>query len=305
MLIDRIMYFCDNEYQRMHMNFRCTDCEREDGCSGGCKSCLEEIHYPSRHPNGKRNYDCPHLINFYVCDYTYKYTTEMYRLMQKSTVLRRLPHYSLFSIGCGGCPDLMAFELYIQDNNFSKTVEYRGIDKNPLWEPVHGQIYQYCQYDTDTITYINLSTEDVFDFLEHFSVSDVNVVVLQYIISALYVSHGQVAVSRLFDLVIDSIVKERNLYEPFVILINDVNSINLGRDTFLTLKDKLQNAGFHGECKSYYFDRNIRHESQRYGEKHERSDAITDTIAQKYRFYEPWQFCTSAQLLIEIRGNNE
>ena len=305
MLIDRIMDFCDNEYQRMHMNFRCTDCAREDGCSGGCKNCLEEIHYPLRHPNGKRDYDCPHLIHFYVCEYTYKYTTEIYRLMQKSTVLRRLPQYNVFSIGCGGCPDLMAFESYIRDNNFSKTVEYRGIDKNPLWEPVHGQIRQYCQYDTDTITHINLSIEDAFDFLVHSSVCDINVVVLQYIISALYVSHGRDAVNMLFDLVIKSIVKRRNPYEPFVILINDVNSINLGRDTFLNLKDKLQNAGFHVECMPYYFDRNIRHESQRYGEKHKESNATTDSIVQKYRFYEPWQFCTSAQLLIEIGVNKE
>lgn len=156
MLIDRIMYFCDNEYQRMNMNFRCTDCEREDGCSGGCKNCLEEIHYPSRHPNGKRNYDCPHLINFYVCDYTYKYTTEMHLLMQKSTVLRRLPHYNVFSIGCGGCPDLMAFELYIQDNNFSKTVEYRGMIKTHCGNPCmvrYVNIVNMIRIQLPTLTY--------------------------------------------------------------------------------------------------------------------------------------------------------
>ncbi len=302
MLIDRIMRFCDNEYQRTHTDFRCADCGREGECSGSCKTCLKEIHYPSWHPSGKKYYDCPHLINFYVCDYTYKYTTEICRLMQKSDVLRQLPQYKVFSIGCGGCPDLMAFESYIRINNFDKTVEYRGIDKNPLWEPVHEQIHQY---NTDTITYINLSTEDAFEFLEQFSVCDMNVLVLQYIISALYASDGRAAVNRLFDLVIESIVKERNPSEPFVILINDVNSINLGRDMFLNLRDKLRDAGFHGECMPYYFDRNIQHESQRYGEKHEKSDAMTATIAHKYRFYEPWQFCTSAQLLIEIGVSEE
>lgn len=87
-----------------------------------------------------------------------------------------------------------------------------------------------------------------------------------------------------------------------MILINDVNSINLGRDMFRNLQDKLQDAGLHGECKPYYFDRNIQHESQRYGMKHENSNAMTPTIAQRYQDYEPWQFCTSAQLLIEIGG---
>lgn len=100
----------------------------------------------------------------------------------------------------------------------------------------------------------------------------------------------------------ESIVKARDETEPFVILINDVNSINLGRDMFRNLQDKLQDAGLHGECKPYYFDRNIQHESQRYGMKHENSNAMTPTIAQRYQDYEPWQFCTSAQLLIEIGG---
>lgn len=87
MLIDRIMNYCDNEYQTTHADFRCLDCKRQEGCSGSCKNCLEEVHYPSRHPNGKKVYDCPHLINFYVCDYTYKYATEIFRLMQKSKAL--------------------------------------------------------------------------------------------------------------------------------------------------------------------------------------------------------------------------
>ncbi len=299
MLIDRIMRYCNNEYQTKHAGFRCVDCKRKEGCSGSCKNCLEEVHYPSRHPNGKKVYDCPHLINFYVCDYTYKYTTEIYRLMQKSDVLSQLSQYRVLSIGCGGCPDLMAFESYIKINNFDKTVAYRGIDKNPLWKPVHDQI---SQYGSDIITYINLSTEDVFEFLEQFTVCDINVVVLQYIISALYAAEGRSAVNRLFDLVVESIVKARDETEPFVILINDVNSINLGRDMFRNLQDKLQDAGLHGECKPYYFDRNIQHESQRYGMKHENSNAMTPTIAQRYQDYEPWQFCTSAQLLIEIGG---
>lgn len=117
MLIDRIMLYCDNEYQTTHSVFQCVDCKREERCSGSCKNRLEGVHYPSRHPNGKKVYDCRHLINFYVCDYTYKYTTEICRLMQKSDVLSQPSQYRAFSIGCGGCPDLMAFESYIRTIN--------------------------------------------------------------------------------------------------------------------------------------------------------------------------------------------
>lgn len=80
MLIDRVMSFCDSEYRNAHRNTRCEDCLHTGDCSRNCKDCLEEIHYPSRHPNGKKFYDCPHLINFYVCDYAYKYATEIYYL---------------------------------------------------------------------------------------------------------------------------------------------------------------------------------------------------------------------------------
>ena len=302
MLIDRVMSFCDSEYRNAHRDTRCEDCLHTGECSRNCKDCLEEIHYPSRHPNGKRFYDCPHLINFYVCYYTYKYATEIYYLLQKSDALTEIEHYSIFSIGCGACPDLMAFELYLQRNALGKTLEYRGIDKNPLWEPVHSQVLQYT---AEEITYINLSTEDAFTFLEQFAVGDINVLVLQYIISALYVSEGPVAVDRLFDLIIDSIVKLKNDSEPFVILINDVNSKYMGRDLFLNLTTKLQSAGFHGSYAQYYFDKNIQVEAQRYGIKHENSAAMKEATARKYRQYEPWQFCTSAQLLIEIGGNDE
>lgn len=302
MLIDKIMSYCDAEYKNAHRDVRCEGCSHTGACSQKCKDCLEEIHYPRRHPNGKTSYDCPHLINFYVCDYTYKYATEIYRLLQKSSMLKQLPQYRIFSIGCGACPDLMAFEAYLRKNSLNKTIEYRGIDKNPLWEPVHNQIKQY---DTDEIPYINLATEDVFMFLEQFGVGDINVLVLQYVISALYVAGEAASINRLFDLILDSIVKERDKTEPFVILINDVNSRNLGRDLFLDLHTKLQAAGINGGYSCFYFDKNIQFEGQRYGTKHEKSSAMPPRKAEKYSDYEPWQFCTSAQLLIEIGGAEE
>ena len=196
----------------------------------------------------------------------------------------------------------MAFELYLQRNAPGKTLEYRGIDKNPLWEPIHNQVLQYT---TEDITYINLSTEDAFTFLEQFTVGDINVLILQYIISALYISEGPAAIDRLFDLIVDSIVTYRNASEPVVILINDVNSNNMGRDLFLSLVTKLRLAGFHVSYDQYYFDKNIQVEAQRYGTSHEKSVAMKEETARRYGQYEPWRFCTSAQLLIEIGGDDE
>lgn len=297
MLINKIMNYCDLEYTKEHTDSRCENCQHVGACSGGCKRCLEEIHYPLKYPKGKKSYDCPNLINFYVCDYTFKYATEIYYLLQKSAALKRITQYNVFSIGCGACPDLMAFEAYILKNKSGKTVQYMGIYKNPLWKPVHEQVEQYT---TDVITCTNLEIEDVFDFLDKIAVADINVLVLQYVISSLYASEWENAIHKLFDLIIENVVKYRNKKEPFVIIINDVNSNNTGRELFLDLISKLRRAGIHGHCEQYYFDRNIKNKAQIYGTKHQSSTAMTPALVQKYGKYEPWQFCTSAQLLIEI-----
>ena len=235
MLIHEIIRFCNSEYSNADTHRKCENCQHVGGCFGGCKNCLQEIHYPSGNPTGKKLYDCPNLINFYVCDYSFKYASEIYYLLNKSDSLAQIPCYNIFSIGCGACPDLMAFENYVKKKHPEKKITYRGIDKNPLWEPVHNQVLRYT---ADEIEYVNLSIEDAFDFFEHFCVGDINVLVLQYIISALYPTEGARAVNKLFDLVIDGVVKYRNKSEPFVIIINDVNSINMGRDLFINLHNK-------------------------------------------------------------------
>lgn len=300
MLINEIMNFCDDKYNSAHTGVRCYDCRHVGECTKRCKQCLEEIHYPRKYPNGKKDYDCPNLINFYVCDYTYKYATEIYRLIQKSEALKKLSEYRLFTVGCGGCPDLMAFEAHIIKNGLKTTVDYRGIDKNPLWEPIHDKVRQYA---STAFNGIDLSIDNAFEFLEQYCIGERNVLVLQYIISALYISDGADAVDRLFDLLIESVVKWKKPTEPFVILINDVNSINMGRDMCINLPAKLREAGYHGNYYQFYFDENIRNNAQRYGEKHEKSSAMPPEVAARYQQYEPWQFCTSAQMLIEIEGD--
>ena len=299
MLIHEIIRFCNSEYSNADTHRKCENCQHVGGCSGGCKNCLQEIHYPSGNPTGKKLYDCPNLINFYVCDYSFKYASEIYYLLNKSDSLAQIPCYNIFSIGCGACPDLMAFENYVKKKHPEKKITYRGIDKNPLWKPVHNQVLRYA---ADEIEYVNLSIEDAFDFFEHFCVGDINVLVLQYIISALYPTEGARAVNKLFDLVIDGVVKYRNKSEPFVIIINDVNSINMGRDLFINLHNKLRTAGLNGRVSQFYFDKNIKVDAQRYGTRHDNSTAMTPEMAAKYQEYEPWQYCTSAQLLIEIGG---
>lgn len=301
MLINEIMHFCNTEYSKVNTEFRCRDCKHTGDCPGSCKKCLEEIHYPLKYQTGKKMYDCPNLINFYVCDYSYKYTMEIYYLLQKCQSLTDLSQYNILSLGCGACPDLMAFEAYIQKNQINKKITYRGIDKNLLWAPVHNQIQKYY---SDIITYINLQhDEDVFEFLEWFSISEINVVILQYIISAMYTLLPHDRIDYLFDLVINSVIQYRDVSKPFIVILNDVNSNNMGREMFIHFWEKIQSAGLQGRANKYYFDgRHIKNDNQKYGIKHDTNFAMTQQKVDEFQQYEPWQFCTSAQLLIEIEG---
>ena len=70
MLIHEIVRFCDKEYRKSDIKHICSDCNHPTECSKSCKNCLEEIHFPSKYPQGKKDCDCENLINFYVCDYT-------------------------------------------------------------------------------------------------------------------------------------------------------------------------------------------------------------------------------------------
>ncbi len=99
MLIHEIVEYCNNEYRKGDCKHICWDCNHPSECPKSCKNCLEQIHYPSRYPQGKKDYDCNNLINFYVCDYTNKYASEMLYLLRQSEKLREIDEYHILSIG--------------------------------------------------------------------------------------------------------------------------------------------------------------------------------------------------------------
>ena len=76
MIIDTILENCD-ERHNCKSNNRCDDCSYGQFCPGDCAKCLEYIHYPSHAETNapKRKYDCTHMADFYMCKYSYRYTS--------------------------------------------------------------------------------------------------------------------------------------------------------------------------------------------------------------------------------------
>lgn len=294
-LIGTVMKHCHEEYSTSS----CRDCNHYNTCpgeyQGNCKNCLEEVHFPAKYQLGKRDYDCKRMLEFYVCDYTVKYASEMLYLMRESEALKQIDNYHIVSIGCGGCPDLMAFERYCHKDENSKSVSYVGIDVNKKWMEIHKVIEEY---KTTTLRkarflYIDAVSE------EYNAISQANVIVLQYVISHFYNTKQIGKVSAFFDKLIQKIVVHKQKGKPLVVLINDVNSNNRGRDCFQLIIDKLHNAGFHEISKQFYFDHRIQNDFQRYGTRHPSIDVLYD-MPDEFDIYKPWKKCSSAQLLIEV-----
>lgn len=297
MLFDNIVNYCNSEYSAADTEHICDDCQHSN-CQGSCKECLEEIHYPTRYPDGKKDYDCVNLINFYVCDYAYKYASEIWYLLRESSLLSELPKINMLSIGCGAAPDLMAMESFLSEKNWKdKPICYHGIDLNPLWKPIHQRI---SEYQSPFIQEAKFCYNNAISVIESTPIANANVLVLQYFISHLYINNQIEQLQSLYDSIIENIVLRRNPKTPFIIIINDVNSCNRGRDFFEGIVGKLASANIHGTCSKYYFDHNIINEHQCYGMQHPDKHILYGPISESFRKYQPWEFCSSAQLLIEI-----
>ena len=123
------------------------------------------------------------MINFYVCDYINKYASEMLYLLRKSEKLKEIKEYHILSIGCGAAPDLMAFEQYIHETDSSKKISYLGFDINKLWQPIHDKIKVY---HCSEIIKARFNYKDAIKYFNEKSLIDINVIVLQSVISHFY-----------------------------------------------------------------------------------------------------------------------
>ena len=215
--------------------------------------------------------------------------------MRESEALKQIDNYHVISIGCGGCPDLMAFERYCHEDENGKSVNYIGIDVNKKWMNIHKVIKEY---KTTTLRKAQFVYMDAVSE-EYSEISQANVIVLQYVISHFYNTKQIEKISTFFDKLIQKIVAHKQKGKPFVVLINDVNSNNRGRDYFQLIIDKLHNEGFHGISKRFYFDYRIQNDFQRYGTRHQSTDILYN-IPDELDIYQPWTKCSSAQLLIEV-----
>lgn len=297
MLIDELINYCDNQYSSQDTKHLCDNCNHPYECSGSCKDCLKQIHYPEKNPYGKKDYDCDNLINFYVCDYSYKYASEILYLMRKSKLLPDIQDYKIVSLGCGCCPDLMAFEEYVRKSKKNKSIKYFGVDRNEHWDFVHKAIKKYCINNNISVKFFYKDIIQYFN--EGKKIKNANVLIMQYVISYFYNTRQIRKIENFFDAIVDQILSVKSKNDPFVILISDVNSSRRGRDFFERLYFKIKEAGYKCTFSKFYFNYRIVNDNQRYGNMHLSNDILFN-MPDQINKYDPWTKCSSAQMIIEI-----
>ena len=302
MLLDRIVNYCDEKYTAYGDKCGCQEgaCNHPSGeCSGSCYNCLRQIHYPSIF-HGKLLYDCEKMLNHYVCQYSYMYTSEILdALYYKWEYIHDYSYYHILSIGCGGCADLMAFDYLRKNQMLLKPISYIGIDINSLWEPIHSKIKDYC--DEQNIKFKVPMYEDVFEIFKEHTLPDTNIIVISYLISSLYNTRKIEEINILIDRLVDGVIGEKKERQRLLLIINDVNSNRRGRDYFSSFENAIKKKGLKTTAEFRHYDNGNLNDYQKLGEPYPNklcSIQPPGTIESKY--HASRYVKQTVQLLIEI-----
>lgn len=67
MLINNLIYECDERYSQNKDGCQCEYCKREICNESNCAECLRKIHYPEK-DSEKRTYDCVNMLITIIVD---------------------------------------------------------------------------------------------------------------------------------------------------------------------------------------------------------------------------------------------
>jgi hypothetical protein len=133
------------------------------------------------------------------------------------------------SIGCGPATEIIAIEKIMRDKSITKTCQYFGFDFNPIWNSVQKILTNIFLSNNCNLSFQNelLSNNPV--------LQNTKLLILNHVVSDVY-KHAQKN-SRA-----DALAFLQNDINPIIqqmpsnsyILINDVNSYNMGRDEIET-----------------------------------------------------------------------
>ncbi len=297
MLFDELIKYCDNKYQEQQRQGSCNPCTHDsNNCAGDCGTCLHEIHFPREYPNGRKKYNCEKIVNYYVCQFSNKFASEILYALYSFDDMNEYDSLNIVSIGCGPAPDLMAFEYY-NDTHNKFPITYYGFDLNEKWNPIHKEIENYCQSKN---IFPSFYYEEVFRLFgkRHLKrETNSNFLILQYVISH-YLSTGTInELCNFYKNLTNNVISK--MAPKSTIIINDVNSCYCGRDSLDYLIKEIKKKGITiNSIEKRCFDKS-RYE---YGNEYPHKNLLM-TYPDNFRYnYKCWNDCSCAQLIIKLGG---
>ncbi len=295
MLIYELVEKCNMRNESKIIQKQCEGCTYGDECPHDCKKCLEYVHFPNRAPE-MRHYDCVHMADCYYCKYSFRYASEIVYGLKQFADIRKKDNLRVMSVGCGPCTELAAID-YLRHQNYLnyKGLEFLGIDPlDEVWVNIWGDIKKYFG---GGIYFLNKNMLEIVDvIIEKQWVPDL--IIFQYVFSDMYKNHKQEDIENFIEKL--AAFLDGQIGKSIYILANDTNlSIQYsgGREFFDILRNKIRMPKI---IREYHFDNMNREKHYEYGEEYRRNDLVFDNIPDEiHELYEPFESCTSAQLLIK------
>jgi hypothetical protein len=275
-----LLSYCNQSYNRPEV---CDDCQNPCPETGNCETCLETIHFGTE----ERQYNCTNILYFYVCKYIFKYSSEIAYLIN-SNAFKCITEFNILSLGCGPCTDYYGVDLYRKD----RRINYYGIEMNQDWKEIHENIVLKGS-DTFNINYIDafMFLSDPFRYLKKYIP---NIIIVNYMISDMLKADADVDdfIDKLAENLFDHLPKN-----TFVI----INDYNRGVDDYdpRYYYSRIENAMWANNdirVAKLHFKHRFRY-SHYYGKNHTEND-ILFTVPKFCQKFNPWTFCSSAQLVI-------
>ncbi|MBN7576228.1 hypothetical protein C1H57_17355 [Clostridium sp. 2-1] len=282
-MLNELVDYCDMSYKNSETTCRCENCN--NNCHGSCEKCLDKIHF-----GDTRRYNCFNITNYYFCKYIYKYSSEIEHVFMKFNILNSIEKLNVLSIGCGPCTDLMGIINTISKVNPNIKLDYTGVDLNDIWNHIHEHIQQNNNDNIQT----RFIYDDVFNILNGEDEGiEFNVLVLQYVVSDMvkYDLDGT-STFDFIDKLVDCIIK--HMEKGSIIIMNDINYMTT-RKYFDYMLTKLNS---HYEYACCHFNNNYRDNHFDYGEEYNSNELTTIIPTNILEDYNPWQFCSSAQMIV-------
>ena len=289
-MLCKLTKLCDERY-RSH---NCESCSYSLYCPHDCEKCLEFIHFPQNAPF-ERKYDCKRMMDFYVCKYAHKYTSELIYAFLKLRDLQMRRHINVLSIGCGPCTDLLALNYLEREGKYNfATIDYHGVEINTeIWSNIYDDLYDLIPPNWS----FSIIPEDICNYIGILLRQNwkPDLVVLQYVFSDMH-KHTQ---SQVISEMITSLAQyidscDKNTY----VVCNDINlsvDYNGGREYFDQLYNTMCTRSI---LRRLHFNNNNRQNHFEYGDEY-RSNALIVSPGNELACYQPFKSCASAQMIIK------